>query len=308
VPSLQELSETKPVRLLIPGYPGAGKTSSLAALANMGYKLRILDYDNNIRPLIAYTNPNADVDVVTIEDTMRMAVDGTLVPNGIPMGYKMGLDMLDEWKYTAKDGTEVNLGRTADWDHTHVLVLDSITSQGTCAMRRALSLNNRTAANRRSQEWGLAQQLQLEVLKRLVSKRNNFHVIVLSHIKPVGPKDIGQDDDNLTIKLKERAASLIPTRLYPTAIGNALPPEIPGLFDTVLLAERRIDTKGNVSRVLTVETGPELDVKVAAKNFPSTLPIETGLRTLFEAQVPWSVSALRSANDNQRPNAASKAS
>jgi hypothetical protein len=295
--------EQKPVRLLIPGYPGAGKTSALAPLVDMGYKLRVLDYDNNNRPLLAFSDPSKlhNVDIAVLEDKMRRAADGTLVPNGVPTGYTEGMDLLDHWKYTDEEGTEVDLGRSAEWGHDHIVVLDTITSQGRCAMSKALSMNNRTVSNRRSQEWGLAQQLQLEFLRKLTSKKNKFHVIVMSHIKAVGPPETNKDDDDVMLKLKKQQANLIPTRLWPSAIGNALPPEIPGLFDTILVAERRIDAKGNVSRVLTLDVGPEIDVKVAARDFPSTLPLESGLRKLFEAQVPWSVRALQAANDNQ-PN------
>ena len=46
-------------KLLLVGDSGSGKTSSLAALANAGYNLRILDYDDGLSILPEFLNKDA---------------------------------------------------------------------------------------------------------------------------------------------------------------------------------------------------------------------------------------------------------
>ena len=58
--SLQDFASTAVVKTLAAGYPGTGKTGSLASLANSGrYNLRVLALDGNttIIPLLRYIKP-----------------------------------------------------------------------------------------------------------------------------------------------------------------------------------------------------------------------------------------------------------
>ena len=44
--TLENYKADKPIKMLVIGDTGTGKTGALASLANSGYKLHILDYDN----------------------------------------------------------------------------------------------------------------------------------------------------------------------------------------------------------------------------------------------------------------------
>ena len=46
--SIKNHTSVDVTKLLLVGDSGSGKTASLATLANAGYKLRILDYDNGL--------------------------------------------------------------------------------------------------------------------------------------------------------------------------------------------------------------------------------------------------------------------
>ena len=140
----------------------------------------------------------------------------------------------------------------------------------------------------RDSDWGVAMAEQKAFLELLRSERNKFHLIVMSHLKIIGPREVRHGDDDITTALKKQQSDLVPTRLYPSALGRMLPPEIPGMFDTVLLAECVVRA-GRVQRLMRTIASEEMDVKVPTKNLPDKLPIETGLLDLFKALVPWSI-------------------
>lgn len=271
------------LRGLLAGYPGAGKTGALACLANAGLKLRVLDFDHNLEPLLMYTKPEclSNIDVLSFEDVMR---DGPkhMQPNGLPKAFSGALKAMDRWKYTGEDGQEVDLGPSKEWGPDTVVVLDSLTTMGTAAFRRAQAVLNKTALNTTQQVWGLAMADQEAFIEKLTSPSNRFHVIVLSHLKMISPKGIVSGDDELTKSLKEAAAEIIPTKLFPSALGQQLPQFIGAHFPTLLLVERVIKG-GKLNRVIRSETGPELDLKLPAINVPSVLPIEDGLLTIFNS-------------------------
>lgn len=280
-----KLSSNSPARVLLIGYPGAGKTGALCSLVDAGLKLRILSYDMaaNMQPLFQYVQDKeklANVDIVFLEDKLRGGAK-FVEPVGIPTAFADGLKMMDRWRY--KEGEEeIDLGASKDWGPDTVVVLDSLTAMGECAKRRAMVMLNKTPLNSTQQMWGLAMQDQHAFLSKLVSSSNKFHVVVLAHLKEVGPKDITSGDSEVTKEIKERLVNLMPTRIYPSALGQQLPREVGALFSTVLLCER--EYKANkVTRVLKAMSGPEIDLKLPAKNLPDRLPQESGLLEVFKA-------------------------
>ena len=75
---------------------------------------------------------------------------------------------------------------------------------------------------------------------------------------------------------------MVPFRLFPSALGRALPPTIAEHFGTCLLAEMDTDRKPH-KRVLRTNTTEQLDLKAPVAKVPETLPLESGLATIFEA-------------------------
>ncbi len=270
-------------RIMLVGFPGTGKTGACAALANAGFKLRVLDFDGNLEPLILFTDNDKlkNIDILSFEDKLRSGQKFVEVA-GLPTAFGNAFKALDRWKYTDEDGENIDLGQSKEWGSDTVIILDSLTAMGIAAKRRAMAMLNKTPLNTTQQCWGLAMQDQEGLIERLTSPLNRHHVIVTAHLKMIGPKDITPSDDPLTKELKEKAAEVVSTRLFPSALGVALPPQIGGHFPTLLLCETEFKA-GKARRVIRTVPRPELDLKVPAPNVPATLPLEDGLLTIFKA-------------------------
>ncbi len=271
---------------MIVGFPKSAKTGSLAALANAGFKLRIIDFDGNLEPLLTFVKPEylGNIDAVTLQDDKKAAVN-TLEQKGKPSAYMQAFRLMDEWKYTDEDGTEVNLGRSKDWGPDTVLVLDTLTSMGDAAFANVLFRNNRNSSNTRDSDWGAAMADQDAFIDRLTSPSNRFHVLALAHLKLVGASDVRSGDTDLTKELKERTADLIPTRYYPSALGKQLPPLIGRHFPTLLLAES-VPTRTGVKYTLNAIPRKELDLGMPAAEIPTDMTVGDGLVKVFEALTP----------------------
>lgn len=289
-----DLLQSMPVRMLSLGYPGAGKTGAIAALLNVGFKVRVLAFDKlgNMQPLLKYAKPDClkNLDIVLLEDKLRSGPKFIEV-SGLPTAFVDGLKLMDHWQYTKADGTKVELGSSKDWGSDTIVVLDTLTSQGEAAKRRAMAMLNKTPLSSTQQMWGLAMADQYAFLEKLVSGSNEFHVIANAHLKMVGPKDILPNDDDTTKEIKERLVDLVPTRLYPSALGQQLPPTIAGLFPTVVLFEN-VYKANHVNKVIRTKPMKEMDLKVAA-DLPDNLDIASGMLTIFEALAPLAVARVR---------------
>lgn len=282
-----KLAVRQPIRGLIVGYPGSAKTGGLASLVDAGYKLRILDFDGNSLPLLQFVKDKSklvNVDIVSLEDKLRNG-QKFLETTGIPAAFANGLNLLDEWKYKEDNGEEVNLGRSKDWGCDTVVVLDSLSSMGIAAFRRQLALMNKTPLNTTQQVWGIAMQQQEAFVEKLTSGTNNFHVLVLAHLKMIGPKDIQAADDETTKELKKRVADLVETRLFPNALGQGLPPVIGGHFP--LLIEASTEFKlGQPQRVFRTIPRPELDLKLPSRVSFDKVSVDDGLAKIFAELAP----------------------
>lgn len=290
----RDLLAAAPVRALIVGYPGGGKTGGLACLLNAGFKLRILDFDGNLEPLLLHARPEmlGNLDAVQLEDETRVGAQ-YIEPVGIPNAFAKALALMDEWKYKNPDGTETNLGRSKEWGLDTIVVLDSLTSMGEAAKLRAMKLMNKTKVTTTDRVWGVAMSEQEDFIKRLTSSANRHHVIVLAHLAMIGPKDVRKDDSELTKTIKEEAGALIDTRLYPTALGWKLPQTIAQHFPTTLQAMSKPLPGRKVGHVLSSLPRPELDLKLPAINVPGELDISDGMLTIFKALSPASVALVQ---------------
>ncbi len=278
------LEREKALRILCLGWPGGGKTGSLACLANAGFKLRILDFDGKrAAPLASYVKPECfkNVSTLTFVDKLRGG-NKFIEVSGIPEAFSAGVRAMDHWVFKNAAGEEMDLGRSRDWGADTIVVLDTGTAMGRAAKRRVIHMNNRTPLNTRDSDWGAAMEEEGAFLERLVSPANRHHVIVNYHLKALGPREPRKGDTDTTKELKEREANLIPTRLYPSAMGSKNAPQNIGqYFATTVLLEPKYGAGGSVRRVICTQPREELDLKVAA-DLPKDLPIETGMLTIFE--------------------------
>lgn len=282
-----KMASRRPVRMMIVGYPGTAKTGGLASLIDAGYKIRMLDYDGNSDPIFQYVNKRenlANVDIVSLEDKLRNG-QKFIETTGIPTAFANGLNLLDEWKYKEEDGTEVNLGRSKNWGCDTIVVLDSNSSMGQAAFRRQMALMNKTPITTTQQLWGVAMAQQEAFIEKLTSDSNRFHVIVLAHLKMIGPKDIKDTEDETTKELKKRVADLVDTRLFPAALGQGLPPIIGGHFPILIEASNEFKA-GKTERVFRTIPRPELDLKVPSRVSFDKVSVSDGLAKIFAELAP----------------------
>jgi len=289
-----------PVRMLLTGYPGSGKTACLAALANAGFKLRVLDYDGNPEALLLYTKPEClqNIDIVTLEDNLINRGDHMGV-SGLPAAFTRGVALMDRWRYEDSDGEPeldkkgaltgkrfTDLGKSDTWGLDTVVVCDGLTGLTAASLNRAQALMNKTPRNRTRALWGLAGSEQLSFIKKLTHADNTHHTIVISHLKLIGPRDIEEDDEDETVKLKKRLISLVPTRLYPTAVGQDLAKTVAGEFPVHVNLEVEGGAMGRPGkRLFSIHPRADMDLKLPVRDIArlGKLGVEDGMRQLFEA-------------------------
>jgi hypothetical protein len=285
--------KNKPLRIMLIGYPGTAKTGSLASLANAGFKLRIENFDGNLDPLIDRINPAMlkNVDSVLLEDAITMGAQYTEA-SGIPEAFAKGVRLMDNWKYK-EDGGEVDLGRSKDWGLDTILVLDSITSMGEAAKRRATKLSNKTSDTVTDRVWNLAITEQANYLDKLSSAANGFHVIVIAHLKMISPRDVRKGDSDIAKAVKQEIADMLPTRLYPNVLGWQYPQVAMADWPIVIEATREI--KGNaVKYALNLTPRSELDLKYpGVETIGPKLDISDGMLKVFRALSPGSFELLK---------------
>lgn len=282
-----KMAKNAPVRALLTGFPGTGKTGCLAALANAGFKLRVLDFDGNPESLLQYSTRAGlkNIDIMSFEDPQAF-VGNYVGTKGPPMAFIKCLKALDSWKYTDPDGAEVDLGASASWGPDTVVVLDGLTGLSQACFARAQAMMNKNPTNTTQAVWGLAIQDQANFIRRLTAAGNRHHVVAISHLKMIGPKAIEQGDNQSNAELKERLIDLVPTRYFPTALGQQLPQTICGEFPIVLNAT--VNVKGpKVKRALRFQPVEEMDLKLPAPAKAleglADLGVEDGMLRVFDA-------------------------
>lgn len=256
MPTLGSDNAAKPVKLMIVGQSGSGKTGALASLVEAGYTLRIVDMDNGLDALIHQVRKRvptklASIQYQTFRDKIKIGPTGPSV-SGTPKAFVNAVSAFDRWE----DGSV-----PSDWDSNTVVVLDSLTAMGRAAFQWARSMD---PASREPRQWYFGAQNGLEgVIGNLTSEEFKPNVIVITHL------DIEKLPDG----------SL---QAFPTAVGSALGPKIPAYFNTLLLAEATVQG-AKTSRVLrTIPTALVGSVKLPL-DLPPTLPIESGLASVFES-------------------------
>lgn len=264
MPSLSQHQSNDFTKLLIEGDSGSGKSGSLASLVKVGYKLRILDFDNGLEPLkqfILRDSPDKinNVEFVTLRDKRKAGPEGPMVTKA--EAFIKGIKLLDKWTYKNEDGSTTDLGVPAEWGPECILVVDSLTFMSDAAFdfREPLAPKSRDGKYDMRAVYGDAQSAIENVLALLTSESFRTNVIVISHIKYV-------DNPDGTKKG------------YPTAIGSALSPVIPRYFNSVALCQ----TSAGGKRTIQTEATAMIDLKNPKPfSMAKSYPIETGLADFF---------------------------
>jgi hypothetical protein len=157
MPNLEASNVQPPIKLLLIGDSGTGKTGALASLVRDGYKLRILDFDNKIAGgilpiLIKRDNPDRlkSVEFEPLRDKLKSSALGP-------------------------DGTSPR-----EWGPEYVLVIDSLTFLSDAAFNWAKGMN--PSAKDPRQWFYTAQQAVEGTLALLTSASFQSHVVVIAHV------------------------------------------------------------------------------------------------------------------------------
>lgn len=265
MPSLAEYSSKKPIKMLSVGDSGGGKTGALASLAEAGFKLRILDYDNGVGILASLLKGKPGLANVAYESLLDdfQGLGTKIIPKGMPTAFTRGLSMLNRWK--GKDG--VDLGPVSTWGRDSILVVDSLSHMSNSALVYILSLNNRAGDHPYQSDWGQAMDMIEGVLKILYSDSIKCHVIVNAHITYVG----GEFDED--------KKAIVGAKPYPNTLGQKLPPKVGQYFNTLL----HFDTSPIGKKVIRTIPNGNLAVKSEILGLPKELSLESGLADFFRA-------------------------
>lgn len=256
MPSAADYTNNKPIKIMMVGASGSGKTGALTSLVKAGYKLRIVDYDAGLDALINHVQHECsdkigNIGYMSFRDKMKMTPRGPVV-DGAPNAYVNSLKALEKWE----DGTD-----PAAWGHDTVLAVDSLTNAGRAAFQWARAMNPTSKEPR--QWYASAQGVIEDLIANLTSDAFNTNVIVMTHI------DIAETGEGMR-------------KAFASSIGKALGPKLPRFFNSLVMAE----TKGsgaNVKRIIKTTPTALMDLKTPAPmRIEAEYPLESGLATLFE--------------------------
>lgn len=255
MPGLADHSSTSIVRLLNIGENGTGKTGQLASLAEAGYRLHILDFDNGLDILANLLRDKPEAMARTQYETLR---DKVAFVNGVPTlkapitAFQNAGKVLAKWeadKFVAED----------------VLVIDTLSTMSEAAFNYALQLAGRLNQRPQIQDYGtMADRVRL-FIEMITSDEMKCSVIVNTHIRY-----FAGDEDTATAP-----------RGLPNAKGQEIPRTVASFFNTVVLSHTV--GRGPAAR-RQISTRPEGVIEVKTSNPLSVKPkysVETGLAELF---------------------------
>ena len=257
-----------PLRMLIVGDPGAGKTAAYGSLLKHGHRLFVADFDANMEPILQFI-PEGDRAGLTFETLLDpLAFDQNLspIPVGTPKAFRRFVELMTVWKVQ-------EFGPT-DW-----LVIDTLSSMGPAVFRQILKDHKRFAKEPRvrvrQKEWAVAIERMETLLDFLKQLRCN--VIATAHLQRLTAPSVEEDDDEEegaakkppSKKLHMTAAQAeVFSKRYPSTLGQKLPLRIAGQFNVMLQAKRL--GHGAASRyVLKTQPDDDVDIKCPVLKGPA---------------------------------------
>jgi len=259
MPSLESFSQNDPIKLLLLGNSGAGKTGLLASLAK-DYRLFIADFDNGLPILmdekILLKDLRKNIFFKSFYDKMNLDAAGKLIPAAT--GWQEFIRATRDW---TEDGK--SLGNLYSWGPSDVFVIDSLTFMGNTIFNYVLQLAGRSGQRPQLQDYGAAIDSQEALIETLYNPAVRCNIVVTSHIQVQG--------DELAGGVKKG---------FPSALGTKLPPKLGRYFNNVVLVQKSGSGNSVKREILTTATH-QIDLKVSK---PSKIPatMEPDLNKLFQ--------------------------
>lgn len=261
MPTLESKRKNDPLKVLVLGDTGVGKTGALASLLLAGYELFILDFDEGTDVLQdALKGKSVKCHIETLQDSYTQV--GNFLGVTTPKAFPTAIRLLGTAGWTDSE-TKENFGKVSTWDNTRIVVIDSLTFMGKAALNWTVANNGRSHQKAWQSDWGEAMSSLEKTLAILYSSDVKCHVIVLTHVK------YQEDESGALVKG------------FPTALGKALPPEIGRYFNFMLHA--KISGSGaNLKRELFTTPSGIVSAKCPILKAPASLPLDSGLATIFK--------------------------
>lgn len=208
-----------PPRVLVYGDPASGKTGAIAQLANAGYRILLLDLDQNSRVIGSFLKPDhADIFIHTfgvakMTGTNLFAGNKGEAAQAALKEMRTFCQMLQHWKTESED-----LGPTSAMTAKDVIVVDSGTFLGELLFMAAKA--DPEANKHTPTQYRLAGEYYSAILDYLCGNKVGASVVVLTHITQTGDKDsegkfIGKPRD------------------IPVAIGEKMSKRMPSYFSDI---------------------------------------------------------------------------
>ena len=216
---------TKPIKMLVLGESGSGKTGALASLLTAGYNVRILDADGTGEDLLRSLVPTAGdaLAVLTLAEKFT-PVNGMLLPLN-PDGWLRLCNALRKW-----------LGGVHTWTPRDVLVIDTLTTVGRLAYYHARKTAGRESAAESGKLWqqdiGNAQALCIALMDMIHGEGVPCSVIVNCHINRTFSD--GSRPTDLEYEQARAEKRVIHLGGYPVVIGAKAGIKVPIYFGTML--------------------------------------------------------------------------
>jgi len=264
MPTLDQHRSTKFIKLLVLGDSKSGKTGGLTSLVCAGYKLGVIDMDNNLDPLRTFVQHECplflpNVHYVTLRDHYSPGPDGPVI-KGVPKAYTTAQKMMNHWKTDDED-----LGPPSEWGPDWILVVDTLSRYCDSAFdfQEPLTPKGRSGQFDPRVTYGNSQDAVEKDLANLTSDNYGTNVLILGH---------------LTYMTIQDPSGAEKTKAFPQGIGQKLSPKIPQYFPSVVHFYNN-----NGRRTLRTTSTPLLDL-ANPKPFEMSkeYPIETGLADFFK--------------------------
>lgn len=243
------------IKMLNIGESKSGKTGCLAALAEAGFRLHVLDYDNGmdiLKNLLA-KNPAAmaRVEYETLRDKVYM-LNGTPMVKSPPTAFRGAAEVLKGW-----DANSFN--------EDDVIVLDTLSTFTASAFQDALFRSGRLNQKPQLSDYGVMATNASLFLEMLCDPDMTCNFVVNTHIRYF------QGDDETATQ----------ARGLPNAKGQEIPRTVSTMFNTVVLTHS-VGTGPGTRRVIS--TQPQGVIEVATSNpagVKPQYPVAGGMADLF---------------------------
>lgn len=263
--TLSEKTAAGPLKMLLIGESGTGKTGALASLVQAGYEIFILDFDNGtdvLQDVIKDKAQRSRVHIETLTDTGKLVGSGLhqKITKNNPQAFPKALNLLQKWV----DGeTRIDFGPPGSWDTGRILVVDSLSFLGMAALDYVMAKNGRFADQPWQSDWGEAMRMIEQTLQILYSTEIKCNVIVNTHIDYVTP-----EGSNIT-------------KGVPMALGQKLSPKVGRYFNMMLMTKSR-GTGDATKRIILTKPDANIELKCPILSMARELPLESGLATIFK--------------------------